>query len=756
MQPDKIAPYQLRPSQAEILTYTQGRMGISAVPGSGKTWTLSLLAANLLSSRVLDQDQEILIVTLVNSAVDNFYQRVSGFVVRHGLIPNIGYRVRTLHGLANDIVRERPDLAGLEDNFQIIDDKEADDIRSDVAKSWLHNHATALDEYLSADLDGQKLDWVRRDQLPELVKNVALSFIRYAKDQQMTPERLQVRLESLPISLPLAIMGCEIFAGYQRALAYRGAVDFDDLIRLALLTLESDANLLERLHFRWPYILEDEAQDSSSLQERILRLLAGPQGNWVRVGDPNQAIYETFTTANPAFLRNFMQEPGVIQCSLPNSGRSTVSIINLANHLVAWTQAKHPIPEVRDALLAPPMIEPTGEDDPQPNPDDILSYIRLVRQQYTPLEEVRMVADSIERWLPDHLDKTVAVLTPRNQRAFDLVDELRNRSIPFMDDLLRSSSSTRSSAGSLAHLLRHFADPQSASKLAQAFRVWRRADRAVESLLPRLERISELIRKMNRVEEYVWPVLGRDWLDESGIYQSDEEAAQLLSEFRQVLQRWQGSIVLPIDQVILLLAQDIFTTPPELAVAYKLALLMRQTITNHPDWRLPQLANELVAIAKNERRFIGFTDTDTGFDPEKHRGVVIVSTLHKAKGLEWDRVYLMSVNNYDFPSGMPQDKYISEKWFIKKELNLEAETLAQLKSSLSRIENQDYCFGRATNQARMDYVRERLRLLYVGITRAKENLIITWNTGRLKDMQQQPAIPLIEMADFLENTRSSV
>ena len=64
--------------------------------------------------------------------------------------------------------------------------------------------------------------------------------------------------------------------------------------------MESDPDYLERLRQRWPFILEDEAQDSSRLQEKILELLSGPHGNWVRVGDPNQAIYETFTTANPS------------------------------------------------------------------------------------------------------------------------------------------------------------------------------------------------------------------------------------------------------------------------------------------------------------------------------------------------------------------------------------------------------------------------------------------------------------------------
>src|SRR4030043_2118635 len=97
--------FKLRPKQQEILRYTHGRMGISAVPGSGKTWTLSFLAADLLKRGILQDDQELLIVTLINSAVDNFYHRIGMFIEARGLIPNIGYRGRTLHGLAPDIGR---------------------------------------------------------------------------------------------------------------------------------------------------------------------------------------------------------------------------------------------------------------------------------------------------------------------------------------------------------------------------------------------------------------------------------------------------------------------------------------------------------------------------------------------------------------------------------------------------------------------------------------------------------------------------
>ena len=107
-----------RPAQATILQYTHGKMGIAAVPGSGKTHTLSYLAATLIASDKIQDGQEVLVVTLVNSAVENFSKRISAFIRQFHLLENIGYRVRTLHGLAHDIVRERPDLAGLRTIFK--------------------------------------------------------------------------------------------------------------------------------------------------------------------------------------------------------------------------------------------------------------------------------------------------------------------------------------------------------------------------------------------------------------------------------------------------------------------------------------------------------------------------------------------------------------------------------------------------------------------------------------------------------------
>jgi DNA helicase-2/ATP-dependent DNA helicase PcrA len=738
-----------RPRQQEVLNYAAGKMGVSAVPGSGKTVTLSALAAQLVASEVLEDDQEVLVVTLVNSAVDHFAGRVADFVQRRGLLPHVGYRVRTLHGLANDIVRERPALVGLSDDFQIVDERAADQIRQGAAEAWLRSNPYAANDFLALDLDEGRRDWVRRDPWPRLVSDIALSFIRQAKDLQLTPADLRDSLDRFPQPLPLVEMGWAIYHDYQRALIYRGAVDFDDLIRLALWALKLDEEYLERLRDRWPFVLEDEAQDSSRLQERILRLLVGPDGNWVRVGDPNQAIYETFTTASPEFLRNFLKEVDVEPRELPNSGRSTQSIINLANYLIAWTQQDHPVEVVREAL-SPPDIEPTPPGDPQPNPTDDPSQVRLVTRKFTPGGELQAVADSVASWLLEHPDETVAVLVPRNDRGFAMESELQKRDVEYVT-LLRSTRATREAAGALGNIVKYLADPASQRKLATVYKVWRRQDREDEEARARLESVVKVLRQCRQVEDFLWPRMGRDWLDDLELADGTLDIRQQLAEFRELVQRWQGATLLPIDQLILTLAQDLFHEPADLAVAHKLAVVVRRASETHPDWRLPQLTQELAVVARNERRFLGFSDDDTGFDPERHKGKVVVATIHKAKGLEWDRVYLMSVNNYDFPSALPHDEFIAERWFVRDRLNLEAEALAQLEALFPEDAVASYEEGEATQEARLDYAAERLRLLYVGITRAKKELIITWNSGRPSRPQQQ-AVPFIALQTFWEST----
>jgi DNA helicase-2/ATP-dependent DNA helicase PcrA len=735
-----------RPAQIDILEYTQGWMGISAVPGSGKTHTLSALAAKLLVEESLEPDQEVLVVTLVNSAVNNFSQRIDWFIQGEGLLPEIGYRVRTLHGLANDILKERPDLAGLSDRFQILDEQDVNQILNDASLNWLKSHPQFYDEYLNPDLSTSQINQVRR-KFPELAASIAGDFIRIAKDQQATPKELSNKLAGFTNPPLLLQMGCDIFSDYQRALSNRSAVDFDDLIRLALVTLQTDVDFLNRLRYRWPYILEDEAQDSSRLQEEILSLMAGSRGNWVRVGDPNQAIYETFTTADPHYLIDFVENPQVKRTVLPNSGRSTQSIINLANYLVEWVKTEHPAEELRDSLFHS-IIEPSPLNDPQPNPPDNPKGIYLSRLKLSPDDEISAIVKSIKSWLPDHQDQTVAILTPRNERGAEVVASLKKAGVEPVE-LLRSSLSTRQTADMFSTVLRFLADPASTPKLLIAYRTLRREQLQDKDTAPVVHAAASLLHRCARLEDFLAPTPEYDWLSELSTEAVPPDVLQELEYLRNLFIPWQKATILPIDQLLLTITQDLFDQPTDLALAHKLALVLEGMSRSRPEWRLPEFSEELAAVARNERKFLGFTEEDTGFDPDQHRGKVVVATIHKAKGLEWDRVYLMSVNNYDFPSLEPYDTYFSEKWFIRDQLNLEAEALSQLRGliadnpALVGLEE-----GLATREARVAYAAERLRVLYVGITRARRELTITWNTGRRGDCIA--AIPLLELTRYWE------
>ncbi len=746
-----------RPGQHEILGYKSGKLGVAAVPGSGKTFTLSHLAARLverLTESGLAEEQEVLIVTFANSAVNSFKARIADIIqTQRGLLPYIGYRVRTLHGLAHDIVRERPSLVGLAEDFRIVDDRVAAAIRREAVESVLKASNELFATYIDTEAEAspRSAQRIQQEELPMLAVSIADVFIRQAKDRLLDPATLRRKLGN--VDLPLARFGVEVYDTYQRNLAYRGSVDFDDLVRLALMALETDGAYLKRLQKRWPYILEDEAQDSSLLQERMLRLLSANR-NWVRVGDPNQAINTTFTTANPLFLRNFLVEDGVKAYNLNEAGRSSRPIIDLANALMRWSVEDHPALELRSAFYPQDIkAAPPGDLQGNPAPEEALIHIHYRPGiNISPEKELEMVAESLSKWLPDHPDKTVAVLVPENSRGFKLTELLRERGVAY-DELLRSTTATRDAAYALYSVLVYLAVPMDYNQLSRLYREiwWPHHLGRVDEMSVLLDKAATALSQLRTIEEFLWPGPGESPLDALKLKGDTPELFADLESFRLLVMRWLEAVILPVDQLVLTVGQDLFTEPADIAVGYKIAQLLRSAAFNNPDWRLPQFAEELRAISQNERKFLGFDDAEQGYEPVK--GKVTVATMHAAKGLEWDRVYLMAVSNYGFPSVQPYDTYISERWYLRDGLNLEAETLAQLKAL---AEDSRYHEGEATQQARIDYAAERLRLLYVGITRARRELIITWNTGRYAQQRgramNQAALPLVALWEYVSGT----
>lgn len=734
-----------RPSQQEVLKYRSGLMGISAVPGSGKTFTLSHLAAKLVLTTPLENDQEILIVTFSNSAADNFSNRIGSMLRDNGLMEGFGYRVRTLHGLANDIIRERPELVGLSNDFSIIDEVESNEILKDLTSHALETHRDYFFNLIDEDYNDKRRDQIFRENLPNLLLNMVKNWIKTVKDKRIKLSDLEEWL-SEDHANPILHIALDAYRGYQAALNYRGAIDFDDLIRYAYECLSLDDSLTLQLRHRWPYILEDEAQDSSKLQQTILEILVGDSGNWVRVGDPNQAIYESFTTANPNLLKGFVADDKVRSVDLPVSGRSSQDIIDLSNFLINWVQTEHPNFSVRDAL-SEPFIQPTDKDDPQKNPENFPGNIEIVENALTPDQELEYLARNIRNWLEGNPDSTVAVLTFVNKRASAIINYLKTNRIPVNDALMKVPETTRNAAGAISLILKSVLQPTHPGLLATNFEVFYRHLAGDENAKKEIKSTAKLIKSLDHTENFLYPT-ETDWLPAFSSERLTGQQIDLLREFQIAVRRWHEASILSLDQLILVISQDLVLESSEIAIIQKFSTFVNRLLQNNPNWTVLDALNQLIAISKNDRGFSTFSMEEDGFNPDNYRGQVVVATVHKSKGLEWDKVYLTSANNYDYPSGEPGDAYTSEQYYIEGRRNLESELLYDLEAL--QIEKSGGIMFRQYDRknARDDVIRDRLRLFFVGITRAKRSLSITWNTGKAG---RKPSLPLQILASTQEH-----
>jgi DNA helicase II / ATP-dependent DNA helicase PcrA len=756
----------LRPAQAEILKYRHGRMAVSAVPGSGKTFTLSLLAAELIGGEHVSTatGQQVLIVTYLNASVETFRARIRKRLEEKGL-PATGFDVRTLHSLALEIVRTATGNNGENSGPAVLDETQATHFLARAVDSWIEAHPDVWHAFLPDDGPQRRARW--RD----VTERTARAFIRTAKNERYRPQQILARIHErvaenrepgtvVDAPLPFVWMLAEIYERYQTILSRQAALDFDDLIWQATDLLEQRADLAESLRYRWPYVLEDEAQDSVPLQEVLLTALTGPEGNWVRVGDPNQAITSTFTAAHPRYLNAFIDRPDVVSRPLPNSGRSAQLILDAANTIVHWVCDKHPVEEVRRHAFRRQDILPSPPGDAQPNPPDSEAGIAIRVYKHREDEELPAVTAEAVKIAREQREHTVAILVPTNEIGHKLAEHLDALDADY-DNLLRGGSREREIAAALHAMLALLASPLNSRHFIAAHAALHELGHpVVAGLGDDLDRVHALLRSVYKPELMLFPGADEEIADALPEGVAGEEDVQQIARFAAFLRRLFDLRPLPIDDLTLALADELFahtsengagaTAVPELdlAIGYQIANILRQWRDTQPEWRLPELAAQLADVAAG-RRYLPLTaPSELGYEPQPGR--ITLATQHGAKGLEWDAVFLIGIDGFWIPGSL-EASFLGVHDFLGGDPTAEATAqLRHLMAGDARL----YPNRTATESAHIEIICERLRLLYVGITRARRLLHLSRSrTTRSykKERDAEPATVLGVLYDYIKS-----
>ena len=295
----------LNPPQRQAVLHTEGPLLVLAGAGSGKTRVIIEKIAHLIHSGRYPA-KRIAAITFTNKSAREMRERVAKRI-RGDAAQEL--TVSTFHALGLRILQIDHAKLGLRRGFSIFD---ADDSASQV-KDLLG--------------PGTKPDAI--DAMKQLISR--------AKNAGLSPEQ----------AAAAALTGREreaaaLYARYQQRLAAFNAVDFDDLIRLPVQLLETDADAVAGWRERIGYLLVDECQDTNDAQYRLLKAIAGDAGQFTCVGDDDQSIY-AWRGANPDNLLALGTDyPALKIVKLEQNYRCSNRVLRAANAVIANNPHEHP------------------------------------------------------------------------------------------------------------------------------------------------------------------------------------------------------------------------------------------------------------------------------------------------------------------------------------------------------------------------------------------------------------------------------
>jgi DNA helicase II / ATP-dependent DNA helicase PcrA len=300
----------LNKEQRNAVTAPRGPVLVLAGAGSGKTRVLTYRIAYIIEQGWYEPNQ-ILAVTFTNKAAKEMQNRIHQLLSGGGSKkltsqPTLG----TFHSIGVRILRKHIARLGYAANFVIADSDDQLKIIKEILK----------------DLSIPK----------QYGPNLFRSYISSAKNLLQTPAQMDLALDG-----PLRDIAAQVYARYQDFLFKQNSVDFDDLLMLPIILFQTFPEVLRQFQERWHYILVDEYQDTNQAQYLFLHLLA-KSGNLFVVGDDAQSIYG-FRGSNIANILNFEKDfPGALVIKLEQNYRSTKNILSAAQKVIELNAEQKP------------------------------------------------------------------------------------------------------------------------------------------------------------------------------------------------------------------------------------------------------------------------------------------------------------------------------------------------------------------------------------------------------------------------------
>ena len=557
--------------------------------------------------------------------------------------------VGTFHGIAHRLLRAHWQEAGLPQTFQIIDSDDQHRIIKRLLKQM------ELDE---ARWPPKQLQW----------------FINGQKDEGRRPEHVDHH------NAPYEEQQIRIYAAYEETCKRSGLVDFAELLLRAHEILLQNKNLLDHYHRRFQHILVDEFQDTNTIQYAWLRLLAGDKTPLFAVGDDDQSIYG-WRGAKIENIQRFTKDfPNTKTVRLEQNYRSTGTILSAANALI----------ENNSNRLGKNLWTDGADGE-----------LILVYEAFNDLEEARYIVSSIQNCIDKGTPRNeIAVLYRSNAQSRVIEAGLNNNGIPYK----------------VYGGMRFFERAEIKNALAYMRLISNRNDdasfeRVVNTPTRGIgEKSVQMIREQARAyNTTLW------------------QAAQQLIDDKQFTARAGNAI-----QAFLYLIEEMAVETQDMPL-HDLTEEMLKTSTliasyekdksEKAQMRVDNLAELVTAARQFDHEELELSELDSFLahaalesgegQASEHEDPVQLMTLHTAKGLEFENVYLTGLEEGLFPHRMSMDE-----------------------------------------PGRLD---EERRLCYVGITRAKQHLTISYaNVRRLFGNEQytQPSRFISELPkEYLQEVR---